>query len=75
MNDRKMSSNLVSAFSHAVDRDEPVTKYPCQDSGHFLGNTSLPVINIVDTPGRLNNDGPRYIRGLRSLNLLRTPKP
>ena len=42
---------LISALSH-IDLYEPITKFPCKDSGHFLGNSSLPLVNIVDTPGK-----------------------
>ncbi len=58
-----MSFNVVSAFSHAVDRNGPVTMFPCQDSGHFQGNTSLPLINIVDTPGMLNTKETHLYQG------------
>ena len=37
--------------SHSFKMVEPATKFPCMDSGHLLGNTSLPILNILDTPG------------------------
>ena len=37
--------------SHSFDMVGPATKFPCMDSGHLLGNTSLPILNILDTPG------------------------
>jgi hypothetical protein len=43
---------VYSAYSHNVVDDGPVTKVSCLDSGHFLGNSSLQVVTIVDTPGK-----------------------
>jgi hypothetical protein len=43
---------VYSAYSHNVVDDGPVTKVSCLDSGHFLGNSSLEVVTIVDTPGK-----------------------
>lgn len=43
------------------DHKNSGTQKPCWDSNHFLNNTSLPVVTVVDTPGFgdiLEDDGP-----------------
>jgi hypothetical protein len=36
-------------------KDTSMTKKTCLDYGHLLGNNSLPLVTVIDTPGFGNN--------------------
>ncbi len=36
-------------------QDMSMTKKTCHSSGHLLGNDSLPIVTVIDTPGFGNN--------------------
>jgi len=49
--------NVIHVFNLALQIHQVMstTKKTCHSSGHLLGNNSLPIITVIDTPGFGNN--------------------